>query len=650
MREKVLADRYTLVEQIGVGGMAIVYRAIDQRTGHSVAVKVLRPDLAQDTDYVSRFQREAEAAAKMTHHNIVNLLDVGMDGENRYLVMEYVQGKTLKQVIQERGRISPDVAAQITIRILSALQHAHSNGIIHRDIKPQNILVNADGLIKVADFGIARMADSSTITRGDIVMGSVHYFSPEQASGASVDARSDIYSVGVTLYEMLTGRVPFDGDTQVAIAMQHIHSQPQPIESIAPEVPASIIHVCMVAMSKDPKYRYQSARDMAADLRMAIDGRADMMQSRTMEAMPPMGPETTGMQPIPEMAQTMAQPSGNTKSAGAKPGTTGRNAKIRKARRKRRKINYIWWAATLLVAAGVFYGIWAGGNAIYERVVNSTEVPDFVDMELSAAEKAAAKAGLNLTCVEVNTDYPYGTVVQQAPAEGMTLKKGATVVLTVSMGPSTKTVPSVVGLTTNDAIAAAKASDLVLTVIERVVSVDVQEGFVLSQAPEAGTLVTSDVNLLQVTVSGGASTVPNTVGELLEDAQEMMAAGGLSVSANVQYVSTEDTSLHGRVAAQSVEAGKTVMQQTPVSLTVYQVPSLMHSAEVVLDLQQSDTLSAVRVTMVIADSEVTVFTGEYPVDASRHPKVTLTTFQGGTYTYRVYINDEFKYQSEVRID
>ena len=178
MSEKILADRYRLVEQIGMGGMAIVYRAIDMRTGHNVAVKVLRPEFNQDAEFVGRFQREAEAASKMTHHNIVNLLDVGMDGENRYLVMEYVQGKTLKELIQEKGRLNPQVAAQVTIRILSALQHAHQNGIIHRDIKPQNILVNADGHVKVADFGIARMADSSTLTRGDSVMGSVHYFQP----------------------------------------------------------------------------------------------------------------------------------------------------------------------------------------------------------------------------------------------------------------------------------------------------------------------------------------------------------------------------------------------------------------------------------------------------------------------------------------
>ena len=308
MSDKILADRYRLVEQIGMGGMAIVYRAVDMRTGHNVAVKVLRPEFNQDVEFVSRFQREAEAASKMAHHNIVNLLDVGMDGENRYLVMEYVQGKTLKQVIQEKGRLNPLVAAQITIRILSALQHAHENGIIHRDIKPQNILVHADGHIKVADFGIARMANSSTLSKGDNVMGSVHYFSPEQASGHAAGVTSDIYSVGVVLYEMLTGRVPFDGDSPVAIAMQHLHARPTPIETLAPDVPPAIIHVCMMAMEKNPRYRYQSAVQMATELRKAIDGRTGQMQ--------------------PRLVETVAQPvQGNYTgtSAAAKLGDSGRN-------------------------------------------------------------------------------------------------------------------------------------------------------------------------------------------------------------------------------------------------------------------------------------------------------------------------------------
>ena len=359
MSEKILAGRYRLIDQIGMGGMALVYRAVDVNTGHNVAVKVLRPEFNQDAEFVGRFQREAEAASKMTHHNIVNLLDVGMDGENRYLVMEYVQGRTLKQVIHEKGRINPQVAAQICIRILSALQHAHQNGIIHRDIKPQNILVHADGHIKVADFGIARMADSSTLTKGDSVMGSVHYFSPEQASGHAADVTSDLYSVGVVLYEMLTGRVPFDGDTPVAIAMQHLHNRPAPIETIAPDVPPAIIHVCMMAMEKNPRYRYQNAVEMATELRMALEGRTDQMQPRLVETVAP-------VQPVqPYTGQYSRQTSGPVKPIDAR----GRRQPVR----RNTGGSILWWIVTAFVACFVLYGLYLGGMEIYDHVVNSAK-------------------------------------------------------------------------------------------------------------------------------------------------------------------------------------------------------------------------------------------------------------------------------------
>lgn len=625
MSEKILAERYRLVEQIGVGGMAIVYRAIDQRTGHNVAVKVLRPEFNQDAEFVSRFQREAEAASKMTHHNIVNLLDVGMDGDNRYLVMEYVQGKTLKELIKEKGRLSPQVAAQITIRILSALQHAHQNGIIHRDIKPQNILVHADGHIKVSDFGIARMANSSTLTKGDSVMGSVHYFSPEQASGQVAGVTSDLYSVGVVMYEMLTGHVPFDGDSPVAVAMQHLHARPAPIENFAPDSPPAINHVCMMAMEKNPKYRYQSAREMAAELRMALEGRAEKMQPRVVD------------KPIVPPAAPVPSP---------KAEDTGRHHAQRRAARKHQGL---WVLFTLLMTAAVCYGLYMGGVAIYEKVVNSTTVPYFVGTEVTAAQRSAQRAGLNPEIVEINhPTIPEGMVILQAPEADSTLRKGDSVVLTVSKGPSSQTLPKLVDMTTQDAINTLQPMGITLMVLERVVSTKVQADVIISQSPEAGQQCNSG-DIVEVTVSGGVAYVPSLEGQPFTQAQDMLQAASLALSSEVTYVDTDNASLHNTIASQTPAADTAVIQGAKVTLTVYRVPSMLASARVILDLPQAEGLTAVRITLSTGSSEVTVYQGEFTANSSRHPEVELTAQEAGDYTYRVYFNEKFAYQHQVSL-
>ena len=616
---QILAERYQLLEQVGQGGMAFVYRAYDMRTGHNVAVKILRPDLAQDKDYVNRFQREAEAASKMTHHNIVNLLDVGIDHENRYLVMEYVEGKTLKAVIQERGRILPVTAAQITIRILSALQHAHDNGIIHRDIKPQNILVNSSGLIKVADFGIARIADSVTITKGDIVMGSVHYFSPEQASGQTVDARSDIYSVGVVLYEMLTGDIPFKGENHVAVAMQHIHNRPAPIESIVPDVPPAIAAVCMKAMSKNPKYRYQNARDMAADLRLALDGRTPSV---------PMRPE---VQPVRKTEGTPVQSS-----------TDGHVTESRRRRPGRMRIILTVVGTALVLGLLTHLGL-----RMYDELMRMVDVPDFITMDAESARRQAERLGLKVQIREVNhPSYAVSVVALQSPEYPYKLVKGDTVILGVSKGPASQTVPGVEGRTVSDAIAILQAAGLTMTVTEQVVSKDVEEGFIVSQAPAAGTTCGSG-DLVQVTVSGGLCVVPEIVGKTFREARSLIESAGLVLNSSVEIVLTDDPALHDLVRTQSVQPGMQVIRGTQVSLAVYQVTSMTHSVDVTLDIPESQGLISVRVTLMTQGGEIAVFQEEYPSDASRHPTVSLVAPEGGNFVYRVYCNDRFAYQQEV---
>ncbi|MGN0754509.1 MAG: Stk1 family PASTA domain-containing Ser/Thr kinase [Aristaeellaceae bacterium] len=625
MSDKILAGRYVLVEQIGVGGMAIVYRAIDRNTGHSVAVKLLKPEFNRDAEFVSRFQREAEAASKMTHHNIVNLLDVGMDGGNRYLIMEYVRGKTLKEVIQEKGRLSAPVAVQITIRILSALQHAHQNGIIHRDIKPQNILVHADGHIKVADFGIARMANSSTLTRGDAVMGSVHYFSPEQAQGKGTDVTSDLYSVGVTLYEMLTGRVPFDGDSQVAIAMQHLHATPEPIRRYAPDVPEAICHVCMKAMEKDPVNRYRSAREMASELRLALEGRVADMQPRLVENLPPMTNS-----PAPVRQGRVRQ---NTGRSRPRPGRTR------------------WWIMTAIVTLVVLYGLYLGSMAIYEKVVNSATVEAYAGREVSEAQRAIQRAGLKAEVVEINhPTIASGIVVMQAPQEDTTLRKGDVVVLTVSKGPASQTVPKLIGMNRQDAQTTLKAYGLTMAVVEYVVSATYDAGLIVEQHPEAGAICESG-DIVQVTISGGVAYVPRVTGRRLSEAKDLIAAAGLTLNPTITYLETTEASLHGLVTSQSIAADSQVIRGATISLTVYRVPRLMSRAKITLDLPVSDGLTRVRVTLADESAaEYTVYESEFPANASRRPEIELSTDDPGTYTYRVYINNVFKYSNTVTFE
>ena len=613
--EKILANRYRLTEQIGMGGMAIVYKAVDMRTGHNVAVKVLRPEFNEDSEFIGRFQREAEAASKMTHHNIVNLLDVGMDGENRYLVMEYVQGKTLKEVIQERGKISPPLACQITIRILSALEHAHRNGIIHRDIKPHNILVHADGHIKVADFGIARIANSSTLTRGDNVMGSVHYFSPEQARGEGATAASDIYSTGVVLYEMLTGRVPFDGDNPVAVAMQHLHATPPPIQSLAPDVPPSVVDVCMKAPEKNPANRYQSARDMAADLRLALDDRNARPNEEELDVHLPK-PQIAGREE-------------NTAN------TTSR-IRIRNTQKKKRRNLYL----TIIISLAVLAIIGGVGRIIYHRIMTTATVPDVVGLDLSEADQILSREGLNNTPVYVNSEeYAAGQVFLQNPEADSVTRKGDMVLLTVSSGPAAVIMPDLQGAPYSEALSMLNGIGITQITIERIARNDFSPDTVVSQTPAAGETVSKEQTVL-LSISGGEAVVPNLINLTLTEAESALQNSKLVLNTTLQYVDTEDASQHGLIAAQTPEADSRVILNTAVSLKIYRCTATSASTEIEVTVPESDKDITVRITLTAEDSNVELEAVSYicAADAYRTQNVKLNLPDGRKYWYTIYLD------------
>ena len=541
---KVLDNRYELVEFIGKGGMALVYRAIDKRTGHSVAVKILRPEFNQDAEFSARFQREALAASRMSHHNIVNLLDVGQADDMRYLVMEYVQGRTLKDVIRQKGALPPTVAAQIGIRILSALQHAHKNGIIHRDIKPQNVLVHKDGLIKVADFGIARVAGRDTLSTEDSVMGSVHYFSPEQAQGKPVTAASDLYSVGVVLYEMLTGQPPFDGDTPVAVAMQHIGSKPRPISELNPAVPPAMEQVVEKAMEKRPEKRYQSALEMAKDLQWALQE-----------------PDATWLGRLPDQPIS---------SLVYHTGTTGKQKPVRSWK------SIAVQAGAIAMVVVVIVGVMAGGLLIYDQVVNLTEAPYCLDETEADASRLVFRSGLMPEITRVSDPVkPVGTVIMQSPQFGTSMRKGETVLLTVSTGPQQQEIPTLIGQNVESARNELDRLGLTLLALPTRQLSTYPWDTVLTQSPAAGEMAPSGT-VVQVSLSGGSVTLPNFVGMNQQSAMYQAQQLRLNV-VEIRKIPVDDASQFDRVAAQFVsdsasnpcQPGDQVMQQTQVILAVY---------------------------------------------------------------------------------
>ena len=615
--QKILANRYRLTEQIGMGGMAIVYRAVDLRTGHNVAVKVLRPEFNEDREFIGRFQREAEAASKMTHHNIVNLLDVGMDGENRYLVMEYVQGKTLKEVIQERGKLSAPLACQITIRILSALEHAHRNGIVHRDIKPQNILVHADGHIKVADFGIARIADSTTLTKGDNVMGSVHYFSPEQARGGGATAASDIYSTGVVLYEMLTGRVPFDGDNPVAVAMQHLHNAPTPIQNLAPDVPPAVVRVCMKAMEKNPAARYQTAREMATDLRAALEERGERIN-------------------IPENELEVKMPKPQVTPGERGVSNTGPRHKVQDNPGSGRLRGFLIALGTIAVAGLMIFGT----VTIFRQVFTTRTVPDLVGMELTEAQVELTRNNLKSSVTYVTNDtYAKGIVYMQNPAADSPAHVDDTVILMVSDGPTAFSMPNVINMPATEATDLLESRGMRVT-RDREASSDVAVDYVMRQTPAADEMVTIDTPVT-LTISGGVTVIPNLAGQTLEEAEISLLNQNLNLHPALKYTTTSIAELHGTVAAQIPEAETRVAQKTAVTLTIYQYENRIDSKTITFTVPESEQSLVVRMTVQASGSTVEIDSriSTLGPDDPREIQYTVTIPDDRIYSTFIYINE-----------
>lgn len=471
-----LANRYRIQGKIGEGGMAVVYRALDVVLQRVVAIKVLRPQYAGDEEFVDRFLREAQAAASLSHPNVVNIFDVGREGDVHYIVLEFVEGKNLKEILREHGRLSPRRAAQVARAVARALEAAHARGLIHRDVKPHNILITTEGRVKVADFGLARAASSSTLTETGKVIGSVHYFSPEQARGEAVGPASDIYSLGVVLYEMLTGKRPFDGDSPIAVALKHLQEDPVPPRQLDPRIPVWLEQVVLRAMAKKPADRFPTAAAMAEALEWRDEAPAAAASLPAAGGLPRradggararVGAAVKGggndlpspldgrgrLRRAPERDEQRAVPAGfrsEEESDGAE--ATAETAAAADGRgRKRRGRRWLWVAATFLV---LFAALYVARPYVLALVFPpEVTVPNVVGLTYEEARPLMVAAGLTLEieAEQFHPDYPAGVIVRQNPAADRTVRQGRSIRVVLSRGPEMGVVPDVVGMALREA-------------------------------------------------------------------------------------------------------------------------------------------------------------------------------------------------------
>ncbi len=558
---KILGNRYEILEIIGKGGMATVYKAQDKMLKRYVAVKVLREEFTTDEEFIKRFNTEAQSAASLTHPNIVSIYDVGIENNIYYIVMELIQGKTLKQIIDEDGVLPWKWALNVAIQIASALEVAHKNNIVHRDIKPHNIIITEDGVAKVTDFGIAKAVSNSTITAFGTTIGSVHYFSPEHARGGYTDAKSDLYSLGVVMYEMLTGRVPFDADTAVSIALKHMQEKPVEPIKLNPSIPYSVNKIILKAMEKDTNLRYQSATEMLKDLNMALkDPDGDFVKAGSNEM------AYTQRIDIPEEALNEEQ-EGNSQDDEKK--KKKKKGKIRQFYEKHPAAKVITIIiAIILIPVICFFGAQAVLNI---GSVKDVPLPNFVNMTREQAEQTATEAGLQLEISEeYSSDVEAGKIISQDPAylDGYTVKENSTVKIVVSLGENIKIVPKVIGETVDSATELLKAEELGIEVVEEASST-VEAGIIIRQDPEADSELNAG-ETVTVYVSTGTKqiTMVDVLGDKESDAKQRLTELGFEV--NVEY--DEDTTKEdGVVLEQSINSGTTVDDGTEVTLTVNKI-------------------------------------------------------------------------------
>ena len=550
IKDTLLDNRYRILSKIGVGGMADVYKGEDTLLGRPVAIKILHANFASDDEFVSRFKREAQAAGKLNHPNIVNMYDVGYDQDMHYIIMEYVDGETLKEYITRHHRLSIDEAVKITISIGEGLEHAHAMGIVHCDIKPHNVIITNTGRVKVTDFGIARaMNSTNTVMYTNSIMGSAHYLSPEQASGKSVDGNTDIYSLGVVLYEMLTGKVPFEGDTPIAVALKHVREKVIPPTRYNPSIPPLLESVVLKALAKNPADRFESISEMMGDLRLS--------QGFTMGKTQRHEPYDFATQMIPAVDPDTLDDFSDIDDTTPK--EVQKKSMIS-------KIASIPQKYIVLSAAVIFLIAFLGAFLSYGNFWSNTtvDVPNVVGKQVSVAKNILEDKHLRVSTSEVtNTDVPAGQVISQSPGSGEKVKEQRTIHLVVSKGVGDITVPDLSGMTVEQARQRLKDLGLVVGKITQGSIEGKPDNTIVAQSPSGDSKVSkgTTVDLVVNKPQTKKVKMPDVVGMTLKDARQVLGSNNIGV--NQISGSVDEKAI---VTEQSVKAGEEVNEGSSLNL------------------------------------------------------------------------------------
>ncbi|HIY27658.1 MAG TPA: Stk1 family PASTA domain-containing Ser/Thr kinase [Firmicutes bacterium] len=629
---KRLDGRYEIHELLGVGGMAVVYRAYDTIDDRMVAIKILKDEFAGNSDFLRRFRNESKAIAVLSHPNIVKVYDVSFGDRIQYIVMEYVDGITLKQYLDQQKETVPwKEALHFTVQILRALQHAHEKGIVHRDIKPQNIMLLQDGTIKVMDFGIARFARSETRTMTDKAIGSVHYIAPEQARGDVTDERADIYSVGVMLYEMLTGRLPFEADNAVSVAIMQLQANPTLPRDINPDIPEGLQEITMKAMQKAPSQRYQSAAEMLQDIETFRRNPAVRFDYKYFVDDTP----TRYVNAIENVKGSTGPLSYNDdyeyeEDLGKKKGS-------KKTKMVLAGIGTAF--LIMLVILGVFFIVNQNNQSAGEE--DTVVVPNFIGMvyqdEILDNEKYA---DFTFTLQEGNDpEQDPGVVLQQSPNEGIEVKKGREIVLTINQGDEPVKIPEVAGMTEDDAVEALRNMDLIPKVVT-VMDEEVGQGYVIETDPAEGSEVDAG-SQVTVYVSGGPEeniSVPAVIDKSLDAARAEIIAAGLTVG---ELIPQDDSDKPANTVIETNPLpGVKVASGTKVDITYSSGQQSVKTVEVFLALP--DVSNDIDVKVYVDGKLDNDQSGTINPNATSNPGLYTLTFEGtsGTQTLQVTLDGQ----------